>query len=724
MDKRKLSKIPREPATPDMIEIAERLGGMTHIVTAKLLEDKKMLQLTFYRITQLCQGKSEADFRTFLSDSDYITQDLKVSNVKWLTAAFDGMRDFSLLDYRWGSEGQEGSWRENAFIWSEEDKKAMEDFFRQYSGPEDAHSPWDAIRRFQNGVKEKRLSAKHKKETDRIDAAMNPIGDAPKEFFDWMWESGMAFSRYLIYKEEKKGKAVCECTHCGKVGAVDRERIRLRNNEKGLCPFCGSPVTIKAKGRMPAQIIDEQWFLYVDAMQDGFVLRYFKGARRIKSDAYIDADLNKDRVEQYAHERRRAIYTFPSGRPKCVAYEWGVYKQRGLPRWRPDSGGTFCRESVLYPGNLPQAWAHTPMKYSALEVLSRSLSTEPLCYEFAMEKYLEFPKLEWLCKMGLHSLVKDVINDRVYFGGMAGKVNYKGKTIYEILGLTKVNVRVLQAVDGNHYMLRLLQAAQEVGLQFNPEGLQEYYDTFQCNTELLKPERRKASLHKLVRYIEKESGRHPLEEKGGCWQYSVVENAGRADPWIERKRNTAKDWLEYLDWCKELKYDLDDMFIYMPTNFKKVHDRTAKEYQELRDRKAAEEKNRREREAAKRMARARRVMEGVFTKGVSADAFVVSGKGLALLVPKSAEEIKAEGKALHHCVGAYVDRVAKGETMVLFVRKVDALQKPYYTMEWNGRRVVQCRGLENCAMTPDVKAFTEAFEKKLLDAIKKEGKKC
>ena len=45
----------------------------------------------------------------------------------------------------------------------------------------------------------------------------------------------------------------------------------------------------------------------------------------------------------------------------------------------------------------------------------------------------------------------------------------------------------------------------------------------------------------------------------------------------------AKDWLEYLKWCKELGYDLDDMFIYMPNNFKKVHDRTAKEYQENLD---------------------------------------------------------------------------------------------------------------------------------------------
>lgn len=722
MDKRKLSKIPREQATPEMMKVAERLGGRSHIATASLIEDKKILQLTFYRTDQLREGKPEADFRTFLSDSDYITQDLKVSKVKWLTASFSGMWNFSLLDYVWDSKKHESSYKENVFIWSDEELKIMEDFFGKYMNPEDKYKPRSAIHRFQCEVKEKRLAAKHKKETDKIDAVMNPIKDAPEEFFDWVWEKGMSFSRYLIYKEEKRGKAVCECTHCKKVGVVDRKDIRLRNNEKGICPFCGSRVTIKERGRMPAQILDERWFLYVDPTETGFVLRYFKATRHIRSDSYIDITSNRERVEQNAYEYSRAIYTFPNGKPKYVSYEWGVYKQRGLPRWCPDAGNINCMECILYPDNLPQAWEHTPMKYSALEMLSANIPTVSLRYEDAIEKYLQFPKLEWLCKMGLNNLARNVINNR-YSGGMVGKVNYKGKTIFEILGLTKVNTRVLQAVDGDHYMLRLLQVSQQIGLQFKPEQLQEYYETFECNTELLKQANRKVSLHKLVKYISEESERYPLGDKGGCWQCSYMRYKEREDPRIERKRNMAKDWLEYLGWCKKLNYDLDNMFIYMPTNFKKVHDRTYKEYQEQQDRIAAEERKRREREAAKRMKRIKQAMEDIFNKNAGVDAFAITGKGLMLMVPKSADEIKAEGTALHHCVGTYVERVAKGETMILFIRKIDAPDEPYYTMEWNGSKVVQCRGFKNCDMTPEVKAFTQVFEKKIVAAMakKKEG---
>ena len=85
------------------------------------------------------------------------------------------------------------------------------------------------------------------------------------------------------------------------------------------------------------------------------------------------------------------------------------------------------QECILYPGNLPHAWEHTPMKYSALEVLSTNLPTVSMRYEDAIEKYMEFPKMEWICKMGLNKIAKGIINSR-YSGYQTGKVNVKGNT--------------------------------------------------------------------------------------------------------------------------------------------------------------------------------------------------------------------------------------------------------------------------------------------------------
>ena len=82
MEKRKLSALPRPEATAEMVEMADRLDGMEHIVTAELVDDNKILLLNFYEVSKLKKGKTEAAFRTFLSSDDYITQDLSQSKVK------------------------------------------------------------------------------------------------------------------------------------------------------------------------------------------------------------------------------------------------------------------------------------------------------------------------------------------------------------------------------------------------------------------------------------------------------------------------------------------------------------------------------------------------------------------------------------------------------------------------------------------------------------------
>ena len=99
MEKRKLAKIPREEASDEMVRFAERAAG-THIVTTKDIE-KDLLMVTFYPIRKLKKGKKDAQLRTFFSKNDYISQDLTVEKVKWLTAAYDRMYDISLYEHHW-----------------------------------------------------------------------------------------------------------------------------------------------------------------------------------------------------------------------------------------------------------------------------------------------------------------------------------------------------------------------------------------------------------------------------------------------------------------------------------------------------------------------------------------------------------------------------------------------------------------------------------------------
>ena len=69
---------------------------------------------------------------------------------------------------------------------------------------------------------------------------------------------------------------------------------------------------------------------------------------------------------------------------------------------------------------------------------------------------------------------------------------------------------------------------------------------------------------------------------------------------------------------------------------------------------------------------------------------------LKLILPTKTNDFIKEGEALHHCVGkmGYNEKMAKGTSLILFVRKVEAPEKPYVTMEYDAKakRILQIYG--------------------------------
>lgn len=159
----------------------------------------------------------------------------------------------------------------------------------------------------------------------------------------------------------------------------------------------------------------------------------------------------------------------------------------------------------------------------ALEILSENRPSEQIYYAKAINRYREFPQLEWFIKMGLYKLAAHLINE--YHDGAFGYesrngirgLRKSGKTIFEILGLTKENTRILQSIDGNIDELRLLQEAQSSGYNLKAEELERFYKLFGCNTTLIRKENRKSTIHKICRYIEREGADYRVGESGQCW---------------------------------------------------------------------------------------------------------------------------------------------------------------------------------------------------------------
>ena len=85
---------------------------------------------------------------------------------------------------------------------------------------------------------------------------------------------------------------------------------------------------------------------------------------------------------------------------------------------------------------------------------------------------------------------------------------------------------------------------------------------------------------------------------------------------------------------------------------------------------------------------------------------------LLIRAAESPEELAKESAALHHCVRTYVDKVARGDCAILFIRKVSEPDKPYFTLELSPKGdIAQCRGSHNCACPQEVTEFLEHWQK-------------
>ena len=83
-----------------------------------------------------------------------------------------------------------------------------------------------------------------------------------------------------------------------------------------------------------------------------------------------------------------------------------------------------------------------------------------------------------------------------------------------------------------------------------------------------------------------------------------------------------------------------------------------------------------------------------------------------IITPEDSSELINEGISLHHCVGSYVNKVNKGETSILFLRRVEAPEESLITIEYKDGAVKQVRGLCERMMSEKERKFFDKWTKK------------
>ena len=666
MDKKALRSIPRPVADPEYYRMAKEAGkDCKWLIRAEMSGD--VMQVIAWAIGDLRKDLPGASLRLCFGDDDYITQDLKAEKAKWYKG-----KVFSVLHlYWWGSSPEK-----NIVFADDESRQLLEKRFppktRIYDGTK---SLWAAIDDWQDKILARRLDEKHDRELAPIRAMMELVPEIPEGFTEFVHDQVMRKHRYLVYDGNSSVRMRdAVCTECGKHMVIDSKAVRLRIGEWGECPCCGSPVMMRTFKRWHSNESAFENAAIFQKLEGGMILaRVFRchyGFEK-SGDNSVPGSIRIRRVESATELSR----VFMDGY-KWQSYEFAEYKQSRKICWCPDMGVTNTNYAIVWTKGLRETLAGTPYRYSGLEAFQDNEPFVQLPIFSFLRTYEKKPEIEIVAKAGLVRLAAEV----------AESYYYSGKYIDELKKLDKQQLRIMRRLNGGCGMIHLLREIWNSRLKMSEAEIEEYADAFGTSTELL---RHLIDMgiqpHRYVKWALKQTGSRKQGE--------------------ERKRkmrNLYHDWDDYISWCRELHYDLKDMYVVMPPDFKKAHDRTLAELQKVRD-----EKMRKKLEKESRMIK--KMMDEI--KGM--DPMQLRSKKFMIMLPSSAADLKKEGATLHHCVATYADRVAKGQTLILFIRKIESPDTPFYTMEWRDNRVIQCRGSHNKDMTPDVQTFVKAFEKRM-----------
>lgn len=282
-----------------------------------------------------------------------------------------------------------------------------------------------------------------------------------------------------------------------------------------------------------------------------------------------------------------------------------------------------------------------------------------------------------------------------------GTLKHKYYNPKEILDNAEVNVgEIIDGINRNDYRLELLTKAKLYNLasdyqHFKEKGKFEdifgidksYLEFMQQNNityqELNMLKMLKIKDYKLIKYFSSQSTWNLGEILKYCKPYDLY-NYKLKDTWL---------YLDYLGFCKELKYNIRDKSVLYPKNLRVKHD----ELQELI-------KNNKNKQTTKKIKfRYNKLKKNIY-----------ENKKFIIYPTKSVEEMINESAQQNNCVKTYAERIAKGQCDIYFMRLANNREKSLVTVEVRENKVVQQRTKNNMDTTAEQKRFLKKWEKEIL----------
>ena len=488
-----------------------------------------------------------------------------------------------------------------------------------------------ALEEYQANIRKEQRIRHDKKLTDSWDQVMKTVPGLPKNWIAWVSKYGI-MEHYIFYKYQKNGATNGYCTYCKKHVPIRSPKY----NQKGHCNICGQPVTFRSVGKS-GRFCTKWYRVYLVQRRktSGFVIRIFQARTWYKKAGYADC-------ETTCHEEQRRIFSANGKEISNSVY--GLFKRREMRwilYWKPWYY-TCCGiqyKGNVYPYTLSDLSRHELKETGLREYALRQKKIDPGKYLYLWQTY---PVLEQIVKAGLFQLVDDILEYRA-----TDAIKRKGRKPTEFLSVTKKEFRRLRDMNGGAKELKWLQFEKSSGRIIKDEEI------YWMAKEELEP--------KDLQFV--------LDRMSICQvRHYLVKQSEKSGDDIS---HILQVWKDYLSMAGKLRLDVYDSIIYRASDLQRRHSEAVIQMEEKK-------KEIRRRELEEKYVGFQEQLIALKEK------YEFSAGEYQIVAPKSIDDILYEGDTLHHCVNKtdnYFDRIASKESYILFLRKKENPEVPFYTLE-------------------------------------------
>lgn len=539
------------------------------------------------------------------------------------------------------------------------------------------------VANWQDQIRRDRLNKKYNRIKESISKEMLEIRPLPKTVDEWITDHVMQDQRFMFYEYASRKRVTAHCSHCGETVEINRPK----RDEQVRCPNCHSTCTARPyDAYMRTYGFGERRIIsYIQQLRDGRICeRQFEVTWQFYGCARASIAPTRPHKSVYEVYRRFIRLTNSNSVPESLYTKDNNYKGG---EWRHSDGDYCYSNTYIYSENLNKIFKRRE-GFNKYHIDFNKIAL--LCNPLSIKKFIiatnEYEFLMNLVNNNLTNLAHDVI---CY--GVDNFDKTKG-SLRKSCGITKDELPLLQAVNPDLSDFYLYRDYQKSGRKIT-------YWEFKKLVEI----NGKCSLS--TRLVEKISKYSSFAKFAKWFDYLETHYfRGRADDnrYYGRYSNFLRDYRDYLDCATLLHYDLKNPNILFPQNFKSAHDEAYKivNDQSFRDGELPQIKEQYAEYSSK---------------------FCFEDKDFLIRPPHRHNELKEEGKKLHHCVATYAKRVALGQTIILFIRKKSEPNKPYFTLNLDPEdlHIIQNRGCNNCSYPKEVEKFMNKWYAVKVEPLKK-----